>query len=160
MERYKILFVCLGNICRSPAAQGVMQSIIDERGLADRLEVDSAGISAYHSGELPDSRMRQHASQRGLQLTHRSRRVRSSDFDAFDLIIGMDRSNVEDLQELAPTMAHADKIVRISTYFRHHSDWDSIPDPYYGGWQGFEDALDLLEDACNTIADLFAAGKL
>ena len=154
--KYKILFVCLGNICRSPAAHGMMEQIIAERGLEDRVYVDSAGISGYHSGELPDQRMRVHARQRGLELRHLSRRVRRSDFEEFDLIIGMDDSNIDDLRSLAATPDEEKKIVQISTYFRHHPNFDCILDPYYGGASGFEIVLDLLNDACNTIADTFS----
>ena len=151
--KYKILFVCLGNICRSPAAQGMMEQIIAERRLEDRVSVDSAGIIGYHSGELPDKRMRVHARQRGLELQHLSRRVRRSDFEDFDLIIGMDNSNVDALRSLAATPDEERKIVQISKYFRHHPNNDCIPDPYYGGSAGFDLVLDLLYDACNTIAD-------
>lgn len=159
-EKYKILFVCLGNICRSPAAYGIMERIIAERKLEESVYVDSAGISGYHSGDLPDGRMRIHARQRGLDLTHRSRKVRISDFDEFDEIIGMDDANVDELRELAPSVEDAEKVVKISKYFRHHPNWDCIPDPYYGGSQGFEDVLDLLDDACNAIADDIVANKL
>lgn len=101
MDKYKILFVCLGNICRSPAAQAVMERIVAERGISDKVEVDSAGISGYHRGDLPDKRMRVHAARRGLQLTHLSRPVSHSDFERFDLIIGMDDANVDDLCDMA-----------------------------------------------------------
>ena len=100
----RILFVCLGNICRSPAAQGVMQRLVDEAGLTDCYVLDSAGTYAGHAGELPDKRMRIHAARRGYELTHRSRPVRSSDFDDFDIVVAMDDSNYDNLRRLAPTV--------------------------------------------------------
>lgn len=143
----KILFVCLGNICRSSTAEGVMLHLLDEAGLQKDYEIDSAGILSYHQGELPDSRMRAHARRRGYDLVHRSRQVRPSDFDHFDLIIGMDDRNIQDLKELAPTVEDMKKIHRMTEYCTHHTD-DYVPDPYYGGAEGFEHVLDLLEDAC------------
>ena len=99
----KILFVCLGNICRSSTAEGVMLHLIEEAGLEKEFVIDSAGILSYHQGELPDSRMRAHAARRGYQLVHRSRPVRTEDFYNFDLIIGMDDRNIEDLKDKAPS---------------------------------------------------------
>lgn len=153
-EKYKILFVCLGNICRSPAAQAVMQRLVDERGLTDRFLIDSAGTSGYHDGDLPDRRMRVHARPRGYELTHRSRRVEGSDFEEFDLIVAMDSANAADLQRLAATPEEARKIVMMGDYigqFRNHYDY--VPDPYYEGSEGFELVLDLLEEACNNLLD-------
>lgn len=158
-EKYGILFVCLGNICRSPAAQAVMQRIIEERNLSD-IVVDSAGISSYHQGDLPDQRMRIHARRRGLDLTHRSRQVKADDFELFDLIVAMDDSNYDQLRRLAFTQEEADKVVRIADYFRQFTTYDCIPDPYYGGAEGFEIVLDLLDDACHSIADSIAKHKL
>ncbi|MDE5772908.1 MAG: low molecular weight phosphotyrosine protein phosphatase [Muribaculaceae bacterium] len=149
----KILFVCLGNICRSPAAQGVMQSIIDARGLSDRFVLDSAGLYGGHAGELPDKRMRIHAFQRGYRLDHRSRPVRVSDFENYDLIIGMDDSNISRLRALAPTLEAERKIMRMTDFCRQHPGVSYVPDPYYEGSEGFELVLDLLEDACASLVD-------
>lgn len=102
--KHKILFVCLGNICRSSSAEGVMRLLVEEAGLEEQFVIDSAGILSYHQGELPDPRMRAHAIRRGYNLTHRSRPVRTSDFYDFDLIIGMDDRNIEDLKERAPSV--------------------------------------------------------
>ena len=110
----KILFVCLGNICRSSTAEGVMLHLIKEAGLEKEFVIDSAGILAYHQGELPDSRMRAHAARRGYELVHRSRPVCTEDFYNFDLIIGMDDRNMDDLKEKAPSPAEWKKIHRIS----------------------------------------------
>ncbi len=149
----KILFVCLGNICRSPAAQGVFESLLKERGLEKDFEVDSAGIGNWHAGQLPDPRMRAHAIRRGLQLTHHARQVKPYDFDDFDLIVAMDNSNVADLMEIAPSPEAQRKIVRMADFLRHHSHYRSIPDPYYEGAEGFELVLDLLQDGCESLLD-------
>lgn len=148
-----ILFVCLGNICRSPAAQGIAEDIAAKRGLSGRFRFDSAGLYAGHAGELPDRRMRVHASRRGYELTHRSRPVRISDFEDFDLIIAMDDSNFSRLKALARTPEEEEKIVRMTDYCRTHPWADHVPDPYYDGAEGFENVLDLLEDACAGLID-------
>ena len=142
----RILFVCLGNICRSSSAEGVMKHLIEEAGRADEFLIDSAGILSYHQGELPDSRMRAHAARRGYNLTHLSRPVRTEDFYNFDLIIGMDDRNIEDLMERAPDLETEKKIRRMTDYCRVKMV-DYVPDPNYGGAQGFENLIDILEDA-------------
>ena len=151
IDKTRILFVCLGNICRSPAAQGVMERLVEERGVADKYEVDSAGLYGGHAGDLPDQRMRVHARRRGLELTHRSRQVRESDFDRFDLIVAMDDSNYDRLRRMAPTAEDEKKVVKMADYFTIHPWADCVPDPYYEGAEGFENALDLIEDGCNTL---------
>lgn len=151
--KYSILFVCLGNICRSPAAQAVMQRLVDELGLTDRFYIDSAGIGAWHIGDLPDKRMRVHARACGYELTHRARQVRAADFDDFDLIVGMDATNVEDLRYKAATIEQQDKVVMMGDYIRQFPHYDHVPDPYYEGSEGFELVLDLLEDACDNLLD-------
>ena len=149
-KKYKILFVCLGNICRSPSAHGIMESLIDKNNLSDHFLIDSAGTYAGHSGELPDSRMRAHASKRGYKLTHRSRPVSSQDFEEFDMIIAMDDSNYNNLKRLAPDLESEAKIYRMLDYSQS-LDYDHVPDPYYSGAEGFEIVLDLLEDACGNL---------
>ena len=151
----RILFVCLGNICRclgnicrSSAAEGVMRRLVEEAGLAGEFEIDSAGILSYHRGELPDARMRAHAVRRGYELTHRSRPVTTDDFFHFDLIIGMDARNMDDLRERAPSPVEWNKLRRMTDFCTSHPYADHVPDPYYGGSEGFEYVLDLLEDAC------------
>lgn len=147
-EKKKILFVCLGNICRSSSAEGVMRHLVEEAGREDEFVIDSAGILSYHQGELPDSRMRAHAARRGYNLTHRSRPVRTDDFYEFDLIIGMDDRNIDDLKERAPSVEACGKIHRMTEYCTKFVHADYVPDPYYGGAEGFEYVLDILEDAC------------
>ena len=148
----KILFVCLGNICRSPAAEGIMQKKVQEQNLASSFHIDSAGTYGYHEGELPDDRMCAHALRRGYQLTSRSRLVESNDFHKFDLIIGMDDNNIRKLEQMAPDLESKQKICRMTDYCRFYTD-KYVPDPYYDEDSGFEYALDLLEDACEGLLD-------
>ncbi len=152
MEKKKILFVCLGNICRSPAAEGIMRKKLQERGLSDQVFIDSAGILDYHEGELPDPRMRIHGSQRGYDLSSRSRPVTYNDFFDFDWIIGMDNRNIDSLKRLAPDDKSVRKIHQMTEFSRQFQE-GYIPDPYYGGDEGFEHVLDLLEDACEGLID-------
>lgn len=150
-EKIRILFVCLGNICRSPAAEEITRSLAVEKGLADRLELDSAGLYGGHQGEMPDSRMRAHAYRRGLRLTHRSRPVKESDLSEFDIVVAMDDSNFSRLRHLAPTPEDEAKIVRMTDFSMAIPYYDHIPDPYYEGAEGFELVLDLLQDSCGGL---------
>ena len=146
----RILFVCLGNICRSSSAEEIMRTLVKKVGLEHEIEVDSAGILSYHEGELPDSRMRMHASRRGYDLTHRSRPVKTMDFFEFDMLIGMDDRNIQDLTDRSPDLDSLKKIHRMTDFCRTKVV-DHVPDPYYGGAQGFENVLDILEDACEGL---------
>ena len=162
--RYKVLFVCLGNICRSPAAEGVFHRMVERRGLSARFEVDSAGTYGGHAGDLPDRRMRDAASRRGLALTHRARRVTESDLDRFDVIVAMDDANRRDICRLAATLEQERKVVMMGDYLTPPADprkprYDYVPDPYYEGRQGFELVLDLLEDACGNLLDALCCAK-
>lgn len=129
-----------------------MRRLVEERKLEDKFVIDSAGTAGYHQGELADSRMRAHASRRGYTLTHRSRRVTTEDFYHFDLILGMDESNISDLRDLAPSPAEWEKIHRMTKYCRRITT-DHVPDPYYGGDAGFEYVIDILEDACEGLLE-------
>ena len=149
----RILFVCLGNICRSPAAEAMMQQLIERNALQQRIEVDSAGTYGGHAGERSDPRMRRAAAARGIEMTHLARRVREEDFESFDRIIAMDDNNYETLFRLAPNREAQNKIFRFREYLRHHTEWSYIPDPYYEGHEGFELVLDLLEDGCSTLLE-------
>lgn len=129
-----------------------MRDIVERAGVADRWEIDSAGIGGWHVGQLPDKRMRAHAARRGLTLDHRCRQVREADFDDFDLVIGMDSGNLADLHRLAPTPEAEAKIKPMAQWVRSlASRYDHIPDPYYEGAEGFELVLDLLSDACSNL---------
>lgn len=150
-EKIRVLFVCLGNICRSPAAEEVMRQTVAEGGEADRWVLDSAGTGGWHVGDLPDRRMRVHALRRGYDLTHICRQVRRADFDDFDMIIGMDAANISDLKSLAPTVEAADKIVSMGEFIDPGMGFDHIPDPYYEGAEGFERVLDLLANATHRL---------
>lgn len=147
----KILFVCLGNICRSPAAQGVMQRIIDQNNKTDNFYLDSAGLYGGHAGDLPDHRMRIHAKRRGYDLAHRSRQVTHDDLEYFDYIISMDHSNLNGLKQLSNSIEEEKKIIPMASFMRMNPHYDHIPDPYYEGSEGFELVLDLLEDACQGL---------
>lgn len=147
----RILFVCLGNICRSPAAEGVLADIVERNDAGDRWQIDSAGTGRYHIGDLPDRRMRIHARHRGIELTHRCRQVNVSDFENFDLIIPMDADNEANLRRLAPTPDDMDKIVPMAEFVDMAMAADHIPDPYYSGAEGFELVLDLLENGCARL---------
>jgi len=147
----QVLFVCLGNICRSPSAEAVFNAMSEKNGLADELKCDSAGTAAYHVGDQADYRMRQFAQKRGYRLTSISRQVDPDlDFDRFDYIIGMDKQNVRDLKSIARNESDRKKIF-LMTDFCSGKKYDSVPDPYYGGSAGFELVLDILEDACDGL---------
>ena len=145
-----VLFVCLGNICRSPAAEAVMTKFAADAGLD--LTIDSAGTSAYHAGERADERMRTHGEKRGFQLLSRSRQVTWADLKNFDLILAMDQSNYQGLQRLAGADAAAHKIKMFCQYCQAQTH-DEVPDPYYGGAAGFELVYDILEDGCQGLVD-------
>jgi protein-tyrosine phosphatase len=145
----RVLFVCLGNICRSPTAEGVLRHKLREAGLQARVEVDSAGTGDWHVGKAADLRTRQAAQQRGYDLSVlRGRQVQAADFNAFDLILAMDNSNLRDLQQLRPGNATAELDLFLR---RYQLQLDEVPDPYYGGADGFEQVLDLIEQACEGL---------
>ena len=149
----RILFVCLGNICRSPAAQGIFEDKVIKRGLADRIYTDSAGTYAGHRGELPDPRMRRAAAERGYELTHRSRPICEDDFYNFDMIVVMDDSNYERVSRLAPERKYLDKLYRMAEFTTDFPDYSYVPDPYYEGVEGFYLVLNMLENGCENILD-------
>jgi protein-tyrosine phosphatase len=144
--RKSILFVCMGNICRSPTAEGVMRKLLQDAGLADQIALDSAGTHAWHINEPPDPRSQQAAAARDILMSDlRARAVESSDFRDFDYILAMDRDNLEALERIRPPNASAQ--VELMLTYATHASGDEVPDPYYGGSAGFEKVLDLLQDA-------------
>lgn len=151
MIKTKILFVCLGNICRSPSAEAVMKNLVAKHNLGNQFEIDSAGIIGVHQGEPADARMKQHAIIRGYHLTSISRPVNPRhDFVHFDFIIGMDDKNISDLLSMVPDEASKKKIHKM-TDFSKSGHYTIVPDPYYGGDQGFEIVLNILEEACEGL---------
>ncbi|KAH9660067.1 Acid phosphatase [Citrus sinensis] len=161
---FSVLFVCLGNICRSPAAEGVFRDIVKKRGIDSKFNIDSAGTIDYHEGNPADSRMRAASKRRGIEITSISRPIRPSDFKDFDLILAMDKQNRQDIleafnrwkfREQLPEEAHK-KVRLMCSYCKKHDETE-VPDPYYGGPQGFEKVLDLLEDACESLLDSILA---
>jgi len=152
MQKVKILFVCMGNICRSPTAQGVFESRVAATELARRVQIDSAGTHAYHVGEQPDPRATQAAAKRGIDLSRqRARRVEAVDFARFDYVLAMDSSNLDDLLSICPE-EHQGK-VRLFLEFAGPSVRHDVPDPYYGGPQGFERVLDLVEEGARALIE-------
>ena len=146
-----VLFVCWGNICRSPSAEAVFKGIVAKNGLEDEFEIDSAGTISAHNGEPADARMRTHAAKRGYNLDSISRIVKPEDFDRFDYIVAMDDKNINDLHYFARNQNDLKKISRMTDYCSKFNNYDTVPDPYYGGAAGFELVLDLLEDACEGL---------
>ncbi len=149
-RNFKLLFVCLGNICRSPAAEGVMLHKVREAGLANRIVIDSAGTEGWHAGKASDSRMRKHAKQRGYALDSAARQVRTQDFADFDLILVMDQQNLREIRRFAP-VPELMKKVRLFCDFAEDREETEVPDPYYGGEEGFEQVLDIVENGCDHL---------
>lgn len=145
-----VLFVCMGNICRSPAGEGVFRELVRRRGLEDAISVASAGTTGYHEGELPDARMRGAAATRGYTLDSLARPFQPEDFDRFDLIVAMDRRNVADLLDHDPEGRHHAKVRLLGEFLPDHPPPD-VPDPYHGGPAGFDRVLDMLETASEPL---------
>lgn len=149
----RVLFVCLGNICRSPAAEGVFLQRLAAAGLQERYLVDSAGTGSWHVGRPADARMRRAAAQRGIHLPSRARQLEAADLQRFDRILTMDADNLAAVQALARRSPAADQRAVVEPLVRHcrRLSASEVPDPYYGGEEGFEQVLDLLEDACDGL---------
>lgn len=147
----RILFVCMGNICRSPTAEAVMRKLIKEQGLDEKISVDSAGTIGYHAGNPSDPRSRQAGERRGYVFDHLARAVTQRDFHTFDYILAMDEENMQDLQRMQPSGSKAE----LSLFLSHcrTARCREVPDPYYGGPNGFEDVLDLVEQGCAALLD-------
>ncbi len=149
----RILFVCLGNICRSPSAEAVFKGLVDAKNETSLYEIDSAGTYGYHEGESADRRMQSHAVKRGYNLTSISRPFNPGvDWDSFDYIVGMDDSNMQNLKNMARNPDDLKKLHKMTDFSKSY-DYQEVPDPYYGGEKGFELVLDLLEDASDGLYD-------
>jgi len=159
----RILFVCMGNICRSPTAEGVMRHLLGERGLDGEIELDSAGTGGWHAGSPPDARATETARARGITLEGAARQVTVDDFEDYDLLLAADAENVAALRRIAPDAEAAEKIVLLRQFDPEAvaaGDLD-VPDPYYGGPSGFEDVLDLVASACEgLLSSLRAEGRV
>jgi protein-tyrosine phosphatase len=152
MAKHRLLFVCLGNICRSPMAEGVFRRVAAESGVSDRFEIDSAGMGDWHLGQAPDTRAQKAARDRGMDISgQRARQVKPSDFDRFDLLLAMDDSNYDELLEFAPK-SNLHK-VRLFLDFAPNAGVRNVPDPFYGETEGFDRALDLIEQAARGLLD-------
>ncbi len=152
--KHKLLFICLGNICRSPAADGVMHALVQKAGREHEFHIDSAGIGDWHVGQLPDPRMRRHGARRSYDFSHHARQFRQEDFGRFDHIYVMDHDNYEAITRMARDEGEKAKVRMLPDFLRTHAA-ATIPDPYYGGERDFEYALDLIEDACTTLLATF-----
>ena len=149
---YRVLFVCMGNICRSPAAEIVFRKLVHDVDLNDRIEIDSAGTTGYHAGNLPDHRMSATLESRGYQIAGHSRQIKRSDLEAFDLILVADDDNLHEVNRLDSDHKQRHKIKRLTDFCIEQSA-AHVPDPYYGGSRGFEEVADLVEDACAGLLD-------
>ena len=151
--KHTVLFICLGNICRSPAAEGIMKSLVEKAGLSDEFEIDSAGIGNWHVGQLPDCRMRKCGAEHGYRFDSRARQFLRSDFQRFDTIVVMDNENYRAITSMASSQADKDKVVRMADFLISHREYTTVPDPYYGDYSDFELVITLLEDACQGLLD-------
>lgn len=149
----KVVFVCLGNICRSPSAETVMKKLVEESGLKDKIFVDSAGTIGYHTGEPADARMKKHAALRGYELDHSARKFNPQiDFEKFDYIVTMDNQNYRDVLTMDKERNYKSKVFKMAEYAQNIK-FSEVPDPYYGGPDGFENVLNILEDACKGLLE-------
>ncbi len=148
-----VLFVCLGNICRSPMAEGVFRHVVDEAGVTDRFRIDSAGTGDWHVGESPDIRSVRTAAGRGVRLGGHARQIRAEDFRRFDYILAMDRSNLEDLEEIRRRVEGEASLYLLREFDPEGGPGAEVPDPYYGGPTGFDDVFDMVERSCLGLLD-------
>ncbi len=147
-----VLFVCLGNICRSPLAEGVFKNTVNHRGLSHKISCDSAGTSSWHVGEMPDPRSIDIAMENGIKLDHHGQQVNGEDFSSFDYVVAMDENNRMDLEVVRRQSGGNARIVKMMDFDNDKSGKD-VPDPYYGGQGGFQRVYDMLEESCNNFID-------
>lgn len=156
---HRLLFICLGNICRSPAAEGVMRAKVHAAHKDDEFMIDSAGIGDWHVGQLPDRRMRERGALRGYRFDSHARQIRQSDFDDFDLLLVMDSDNYRIVTAKAPTEEACQKVRMLTDYLPEGSKATVVPDPYYGDMSDFDYALDLIEEACDGLLSALVEDK-
>lgn len=152
-SNHTVLFICLGNICRSPAAEGIMKAKVEEKGLASQFYIDSAAIGPWHVGQLPDSRMRRCGAAHGYCFDSHARQFDKSDFAKFDYIVVMDNDNYRAITRMASSDEEREKVVCMASYLRQHRDYTTVPDPYYGDDSDFELVITLLEDALEGLIE-------
>ena len=152
-SNHTVLFICLGNICRSPAAEGIMKAKVEEKGLASQFYIDSAAIGPWHVGQLPDSRMRRCGAAHGYCFDSHARQFDKSDFAKFDYIVVMDNDNYRAITRMASSDEEREKVVCMASYLRQHRDYTTVPDPYYGDESDFELVITLLEDALEGLIE-------
>ena len=149
----EISFVCLGNICRSPLAQGLFQDLVNREKLDQKIFISSAGTGNWHIGNLPDERMRQTAQSKGIKLESRAQQFQSKDFNRFNLILAMDHSNLIRLSEIAPSSLPPDKLMLFRSFDPESNEDQDVPDPYYGGAKGFEEVYSMVKRTCPPLLD-------
>ncbi len=159
MDKIRVLFVCMGNICRSPLAHAVFEDLVDEAGVSDRFEIESCGTGAWHLGALPDSRMRAEASKHGVDMNHRARCFSTGDEDYFDIILTMDRDNFRNIRAMVDE-SYYNKVFMFRYFDDEASEFDDeVPDPYYGGASGFSLVYDIVERTCRNLLAWFLEGN-
>lgn len=162
-QKVSVLFVCLGNICRSPTAHGIFEKLVEQNDLQDQIEIDSAGTGDWHIGKSPDGRAQSYAQKRGYDLSHlRARQISPSDFADFDYILAMDEQNLADIQQMQPEgySGHISLFLDFLKGGQEGQEGQEVPDPYYGGDQGFELVLDMVEQASSNLLDHIVARHL
>lgn len=157
---FRILFVCLGNICRSPSAENVMRHLVNKENAADEIQLDSAGTAGWHTGKSPDARMTAAAMKKGFTMKGQARQVEPEDFERFDLILAMDQNNYDDLKGVRSECSAPRATLRLFCDFCIEHDETEVPDPYYGGTEGFDYVIELLEDGCSHLLDKIRGGKI
>jgi protein-tyrosine phosphatase len=159
-DPFKVIFVCLGNICRSPTAEGIMQHLVNERGLGAYIEIASAGTAAYHEGEPANSKSRMVAEKNGVKLMSTAQRLHDDDLNYYDLILAMDNSNKKDITQISTAASNKDKIHLFRLFDPEASSANAeVPDPYYGGLKGFDDVFELVYRSCETLLDHIVKAK-
>ena len=149
----RVCFVCLGNICRSPTAEGVMRHLVREAGLESKIEVDSAGTAGYHAGEPPDARACAAGKRRGVEIRGKARQFKASDFELFEYVVAMDRANYRELEALAERAESTRRLFLLRSFDPESAKGASVPDPYYGGDEGFDEVFDICWAACQALLE-------